>query len=74
MSIRLIQKANARIRRWPNLLLPAVVVIFGLLTTAAGGYLIEEGRLARERLRFDAVVDQANDAVGGRLGNLHRCC
>jgi two-component sensor histidine kinase len=35
--------------------------------TAAGGYQIEQGRLARERMRFDAVVDQANDAVAGRL-------
>ena len=47
--------------------LPALVVAAGLIMTAAGGYQIEQGRLAREQIRFDAVVDQANDAVAGRL-------
>ena len=54
-------------RNWPTLALPALVAAAGLLATFAGGYLLEQGRTARERLRFDAVVDQANEAVGNRL-------
>jgi CHASE1-domain containing sensor protein len=50
------------------LALPALVVAVGLIMTAAGGFQIEQARLANERMRFDGVVDQANDAVAGRLG------
>ncbi|MES3027834.1 MAG: CHASE domain-containing protein [Pseudomonadota bacterium] len=47
--------------------LPALIVVAGLIMTVAGGYQIEQGRQAREQMRFDGVVDQANDAVAGRL-------
>lgn len=47
--------------------LPALVVAVGLIMTAAGGYQIEQARRANERMRFEGVVDQANDAVAGRL-------
>jgi two-component sensor histidine kinase/CHASE1-domain containing sensor protein len=49
------------------MVLPALVVAIGLIATFAGGHMIEQGRLARERLRFNSVADQANDAVTGRL-------
>ena len=67
MAIELLRRLKVRIRGWPNLALPALVVAIGLLVTGVGGYQIEQGRLARERMRFDRVVDQANDAVAGRL-------
>ncbi|MBT9469986.1 MAG: CHASE domain-containing protein [Pseudomonadota bacterium] len=67
MAIELLRRLRNSVRGWPNLALPALVVAIGLITTCAGGYLIEQGRLAREQLRFDAVVDEANDAVAGRL-------
>lgn len=67
MAIELLRRLKVRVRSWPSLALPALVVAIGLLMTGAGGYQIEQGRLARERMRFDGVVDQANDAVAGRL-------
>lgn len=42
-------------------------MVVGLIMTFAGAYQIEQGRLARERMLFDGVVDQANDAVARRL-------
>ncbi len=67
MAIELLRRIRGRIRSWPSLALPALVVAVGLLMTAAGGYQIEQARRANERMRFDGVADQANDAVAGRL-------
>lgn len=67
MAIEVLRRIRGRIRSWPSLALPALIVAAGLIMTGAGGYQIEHGRMARERLRFDGVVDQANDAVAGRL-------
>lgn len=67
MATSFFQKASARVRNWPTLALPAIVFIAGLVATMAGAVMLEHGREQRERLRFDAVVDQANDAVGNRL-------
>jgi two-component sensor histidine kinase len=61
------QMARARVRNWPTLALPALVFVAGLVATMAGAVMLEHGREQRERLRFDAIVDQANDAVGNRL-------
>ncbi|MFZ5729115.1 MAG: CHASE domain-containing protein [Pseudomonadota bacterium] len=47
--------------------LPIMVVVVGLLATLAGGLLIERLGEARERQRFEALVDQANDAIAARL-------
>jgi len=60
-------KAIARVRNWPALALPAIVVAIGLIATFSGATLLEQGRQARERLRFNGVVDQANEAVSNRL-------
>ncbi len=67
LAIELLRWARGRIRSWPSLALPALIVVAGLIMTVAGGYQIEQGRQAREQMRFDGVVDQANDAVAGRL-------
>lgn len=56
-----------RVRGWPALTWPALVAAVGLVATLAGTYMMEQGRQARESLRFDAVVDQANEAVANRL-------
>ena len=56
-----------RVRGWPVLTWPAIVAAVGLVATLAGTYMMEQGRQARESLRFDAIVDQANEAVANRL-------
>ncbi len=67
MAIELLKQVRGRILSWPSVALPAVIVAVGLIMTAAGGYQIEQARLANEQMRFNGVVDQANDAVAGRL-------
>ncbi len=67
MATSFFERASARVRNWPTLALPAIVAAAGLIATLAGAVILEDGREQRERLRFDAVVDQANDAVGNRL-------
>jgi two-component sensor histidine kinase/CHASE1-domain containing sensor protein len=61
------EKAIARVRNWPAIALPAIVAAIGLVTTLTGAVVLEHGREQRERLRFDAIVDQANDAVASRM-------
>ncbi len=56
-----------RVREWPALTWPAIVAAVGLAATLSGTYMMEQGRQARESLRFDAIVDQANEAVANRL-------
>ncbi|HEY9236210.1 MULTISPECIES: CHASE domain-containing protein [Phenylobacterium] len=67
MATSFFEKARAKVRNWPTLALPGIVAAAGLVVTLAGAVILENGREQRERLRFDAVVDQANDAVGNRL-------
>lgn len=67
LATSFVQRAMERVRTWPISALPAIVATAGLLATFSGAFLLEQGREARQRLRFEAVVDQANDAVGRRL-------
>ncbi len=67
MAASFLQRVIEQVRGWPALTWPAVVTAVGLIATVAGTYVMEEGREARERLRFGAVVDQANEAVANRL-------
>jgi two-component sensor histidine kinase/CHASE1-domain containing sensor protein len=67
VATSLSQTLIERVRGWPVLTWPAIVAAVGLIATLAGTYMMEQGRQARESLRFDAVVDQANEAVANRL-------
>ncbi|MBU2136861.1 MAG: CHASE domain-containing protein, partial [Alphaproteobacteria bacterium] len=47
--------------------LPVLILVLGLAATVAGGLVIERLAEARERQRFDSLVDQANGAIADRL-------
>jgi two-component sensor histidine kinase/CHASE1-domain containing sensor protein len=47
--------------------LPVLILVLGLAATVAGGLVIERLAEARERQRFDSLVDQANGAITDRL-------
>lgn len=67
MATSFFQRVTERVRNWPALALPAIVGVVGLIATLTGAFLLEQGREARETLRFNGVVDQANDAIARRL-------
>ena len=58
--------AWARLRaRVPGL--PVLILVLGLVASAAGALVIERLAEARERQRFESLVDQANGTIADRL-------
>lgn len=55
-----------RLRRTTPVL-PVLILVLGLTATVAGALLVDRLGDIRDRQRFDSVVDQANNALGGQL-------
>lgn len=67
MATSFLRKAITRVRSWPARALPVAVALAGVAATLVVSLALEQGREARAQLQFDALADQANDAVSRRL-------